>query len=340
MTTVEQLPPMARLADLTYPHPRIRDYTLDDNLPASIRPANHARLGSAPTANLGDLGVLPLELLQALLAQLDLRSLSDFRLVNRRAAEVVGSIPQYKVVTTHAPNVLRGILSIRTGRWITCEMLYDSLCTANCQVCGDFAGYLYILTCERVCFLCLSEDVRYLPLQTDRAIRKFGLNHDIIDTIPHMKSVPGKYSPMERKSSKTLGLVDYESAHRAGIAFHGSRKAMVQHVSTLAAQEMRQCNNWQRAAPWGLMSTASIHWSQMGDDFDAQSGNPVRFMAVTRAPWFNKVSRVAEWGFHCLGCEIAYANRPMHFRRKFTPNQFKEHLRQCGDIRDGKHQRK
>ena len=45
---------------------------------------------------------------------------------------------------------IHGILSI------TCEMLYYKLCTAECEQCGDFGSYLYILTYERVCSLCLS----------------------------------------------------------------------------------------------------------------------------------------------------------------------------------------
>ena len=154
----------SQLQDLTYPCPRLRDFTLDDRLPALGCPPDNGYIRKPPRVDLGALDILPLELLQGLLSQLDLCTLTQFRRVNRRAIEVVASIPQYKAVTTHARNVLLGMLSIQTGQHISCETVYKTLCTAECEQCGDSGGYLYLLTCERVCFLCLSNDKRYLPL--------------------------------------------------------------------------------------------------------------------------------------------------------------------------------
>jgi hypothetical protein len=135
----------SQLEELTYPCPRLRDFILDDNLPALVFPPSNGHIRKLPKVDLGTLDVLPLELLQGLLSQLDLCTLMGFRRVNRPAIDVVESKPQYKAVTTHARNVLRGILSIGTGQWISCESLYKNLCTAECKQCGDFGGYLYIL---------------------------------------------------------------------------------------------------------------------------------------------------------------------------------------------------
>jgi hypothetical protein len=41
-----------------------------------------------------------------------------------------------------------------------------------------------------------------------------------------MRSIPGTYSPNEKKSHERLALVDSESACRAGITLHGSFSAM------------------------------------------------------------------------------------------------------------------
>src|SRR5690606_30564988 len=130
-------------------------------------------------ANIGALSALPPELLEYILCQLDLCTLTDFRRVNRRATALVEFLPQYRAIT-HARNAPRGILSIKTGSWITCGALYDKLCTSGCERCGDFGGYLYLLTCKRVCFLCLSQDRLYLPLTPEHASRKFGLDHRVI----------------------------------------------------------------------------------------------------------------------------------------------------------------
>ncbi len=295
--------------DLTYAHIRLRDFTLDDNLPDSQCQPDNDRIPNPPKAYLGTLDTLPLELLREILRQLDLSTLTDFRNLNRRAMRLVESFHQYKVIRKHAYNVLRGIMYIKASRWITCEMLYEKLCTAECEECGDFGGYLYILTCKRVCFLCLSEDKRYLPLRYRHAILKFGLDRPILGTLPSMKSIPGTYSPNQKKVRAHLALVDFDCARRAGITLHGSVSAMEQYVSSVAAQ----------------------------DPFDGKSGNPLRFMAIVRTPWLNKSSQELEWGFHCTGCQRSHCSRPLHFRRKFTVESFKEHIRECGNIRHGRH---
>src|SRR6266699_2232047 len=173
--------------DLTYPRLRLNDHTLDDNLPAFQCQFEKDHFRLPLTTNVGTLDALPPELVERILSQLDLRTLTDFRRVNRRATELVNFLPEYKTITTHARNALRGILSIETSRWITCSTLYEKLCTPSCEQCGDFGGYLYLLTCKRVCFLCLSQDKLYLPLLPRHASRKFGLDRQIIEKLPRMR---------------------------------------------------------------------------------------------------------------------------------------------------------
>lgn len=331
----------SQLEDLTYPLPRIKDFTLDDNLPAIGLPSGNGHIRKPPKFDLGTLDVLPLELLQGILSQIDLYTLTGFRCVNRRAIDVVESIHQYKAVTTHARNVIRGILSIKTGQWISCETIYEKLCTAECEECGDFGGYLYILTCKRVCLLCFTEEKKYLPLRHSHALRKFGINRQILNTLPSMRSIPGTYSPNKKKCRERLALVDSESAYRAGIALHGSIGAMEQHVSNLNAQKLQEFNKRtsQATADGSGLTTRRVRRPQTVDLFDGRIGNPIRFMAIVRMPWFNRVSQELEWGFHCRGCQKSHRSRQLHFRRKFTVASFGEHLRQCGSIRDGEHSR-
>jgi hypothetical protein len=58
------------------------------------------------------------------------------------------------------------------------------------QPSGDFGGYLYLITCRRVCFLCFTEKPDYLPLLRADAIRKFGLHNEHTVRLPAMKTVP------------------------------------------------------------------------------------------------------------------------------------------------------
>lgn len=160
--------------NLIYPRLSLKDHTLDENLPRFQSERDRNRLRSPPKTCAGALEALPHEMIVKILSQLDLRTLADFRCVNRRALELVDALPEYKAIVTHARNALRGIVSIETGRWITLSVLYEKLCARKCEQCDDFGGHLYLLTCKRVCFLCLSQDKLYLPLTRRRVSRIFG----------------------------------------------------------------------------------------------------------------------------------------------------------------------
>jgi hypothetical protein len=325
-----------RLHDLTYPRLNLNDHTLDDNLPSPKSQPRIECLRLPPRTNLGVLDALPPELLQEILSQLDLRTLTDFRRINRRAIELVNSLPQYKAINTHALNALRGILSIETGRWITCRTLYEKLCTPGCEQCGDFGGYLYLLTCKRVCFLCLSQDRRYLPLSPRRASWKFGLDSRIINTLPRMRVICGTYSPNEKRISAPSVLVDYESALHAGISLHGSLSAMQKYVADMEAQKLQAYSARVAAMKRSGSITRRMRQPLTSDPFDGQSGNPFRFVAIVNVPWLNRSLQEVEWGFHCVGCEKS-CRPPLHYRRKFTAASFDDHLKQFGNIQDRKH---
>jgi hypothetical protein len=325
----------SQICDLTYTRRRINDFTLDENLPTP----HYCHISRSPEVGLGSLDILPLELLQRILSQLDLCTLTDFRRVNQLALQSVASIPEYKAINTHANNALRGILSIKTARWITCETLYAILCTSECEQCGDFGGYLYIITCKRVCFLCFTQEQTYLPLRYSHAIQKFGLNRPILDTLPQMRTIPGTYSSNQKKCRDRFRLVDYDCARLAGIVLHESVTAMEKPVSDTADQKLLRHRKRLSQRSTGP-SRSTVRRPRTGRSFDAQSGNPLRFVAIVRTPCLNRISKDVEEGFHCIGCERVYdsdRNRVMHFRRKFNVDSFNEHLRQFGRIENGKH---
>lgn len=328
----------SQLDELTYLSPQLQEFTIDDNLPPAKSLPTDGFDRKPPEFDLGALDRLPTELLQGLLPQLDLCSLMRFRRVNRRAIEIVESILQYKAIATHAGNVLQAALRTGAGKWISCETVYEKLCAAECEECGDFGGYLYILTCKRVCFLCLSEDETYLPLMRVHAIQKFGINRQIVCTLPCLRSIPGEYSLRKERKRPCFTLVDRESAYRAGVVLHGSPEAMERYASNALAQELQEYD--QRTSEAAVERSESFirHWVELKTGMpDDGSRNAVRFMAIVRIPWVERISQELEWGFHCIGCQNLSSSRPLHFRRKFTATTFMEHLKECGTIRDKEH---
>lgn len=334
---MEQSRDIENIDRLTYAKPRIDDHTLDDNLltsPDSSTKLRPRRLRSS--ASLGALDRLPAELLTHIFCQLDLSSLSDFRSVNSQAMDVVEFLPQYQLIKQHAYTTLCGILQIRTGKWITCEDLAKTICTSQCQQCGDFGGYIYLLTCKQVCFLCFTTHEFYWPLPPLRATRKYGLNKEVLENVPHMTVVPGIYSPNVRKARKCV-LVDPRSAFEAGIALHGSISAMEESVADLetrreAAYQMRISKHLEQDK-----SQERLPRRPPNDPVDGRSGNPYRFVAISSVPWFDKASKGPNWGFHCIAC-TKKDPEASHWRRKYTVSSFREHLNLLGQIQDGRHQ--
>ncbi|EEP78298.1 predicted protein [Uncinocarpus reesii 1704] len=310
------------------------DFTLDANEDLErLCPLDAGRRHANPVHDLGQLEQLPLELLNMVLLGLDLRSLMDFRRVNQRAMEVVGSIPQYATILMHAKNALRGIISIGSARWISCLDIYQELRRAECD-CGDFGGYLYLFTCRRVCFLCFTSESAYLPIGRGHAMRKFGLQGAQVAALPAMKSVPGFYSGRLLKCRTRHNLVDYESARQAGIKLHGSVAEMERHCSEMELQRREQY--LQRKSEFKSGGGRAPRRPPLVEPFDGRQSNPRRYMAIVPAPYIT-TGKVIEWGFHCEGCRKHNYSRPLHWRRKFTVASFEAHLRECGNIVAGKH---
>lgn len=299
-------------SDVTY-QLDVDDHTLDGNLAA---PGPPAIIGPV-TVNLGSLDVLPIELLDDILARLDLATLVAFRLVNRCAAVTLDSVPEYAAVTAHARDALRGSLAVGTAGRITCRALYDTLCTAECDVCGNFGGYIYLVTCRRACFVCISDNSAFLPLTPRRAAAQFGLSVRRAQTLPSVRALPGIYTAKEKQLVASVARVDHDSAYREGIRIHGSIEAMQAYAAGARERSGLPVIRDPAGAPSLL------------PELDLRAHNVFRMYAVVRVPWWDRVSRQVDWGFHCWACRFSYAGRVRHWRRKFTRESFARHLGEC-----------
>lgn len=321
-----------KTTESTYIFLDIKDNTLDD-IDNSHHSAKQLSFRS-PRYGLGALDRLPLEIIHLALIQLDMQSLTDFRRVNKRARLITDSIPQYKRILVHAPAAIRGSLNIKTARFFSCLDLYEKLSTAECDSCGDFGGYLYLVTCRRVCFLCFTEKTDYLPVLRKDAIRKFGLRSEHLASLPCMKSFPGFYSPREIKCRQRQTLFDYSSARQTGIAVHGTISYMEKYASEMASNRLAAYNT---KLSLHRTNGTNLRPPRSEDSFDGRCSNPKRFMGIIRAPLFNSQTGFPDWGFHCVACKAHHYCRPLHWRRKYTVHSFQDHVRECGEIIEGKH---
>ena len=323
-----------KLSESTYTFLGIIDHTLDDIEGLCRLDNGHDR--RVPCYGLGPLEIVPLEILQMILLRLDIQSMTHFRRVNRRARLVVDQIPQYKQIVVHAPASIRGCLTIRTGFSFSCQDLYNKLRTADCDSCGDFGGYLYLATCRRVCFLCFTEKTDYLPLLRSDVIRKFGLRSEHLAKVPSFKSIPGLYSPRGIKCRRRLTLIDHSAAREAGIVMHGDSNSMKQYAPETLNKRLEIHQSRKATSTGGVKPRLP----RSEDSFDGFSSNPLRFMGIIRAPVLGARMGSPQWGFHCIACKPHHYGRPLHWRRKFTKESYRDHIRECGEIIDGKHKPK
>ncbi|KAI9849110.1 MAG: hypothetical protein M1837_005340 [Sclerophora amabilis] len=269
---------------------------------------------------LGTLDSLPPELFRFVLDELDIQSLTDFRSVNRRARLEVDTLPPYHAVATHAPSLLRAVLSVQVAPKFSCQSLYDALCSPNCVYCGWFGTFVYLLLCSRVCSLCLVQPPINEPLEPIRAQDMYGLNSKALDALTKLHTIPGSYSPMQQLEQKRLRLVDMGSARESGIALHGSSSDMVEY-----ARRKRES-----ALPKPTTTTACRPCLRSCLTADA---NLYCYMTVIRTPWLDRHKGTLEWGYSCQACHrIVDPYRRVDLKdrgRMYCGEDYLEHFARC-----------
>ncbi|KAI1188651.1 hypothetical protein F5B17DRAFT_394761 [Nemania serpens] len=295
MDNITYLTP-SQLEAYAYRKSRIVDYTLDDADLETRCPLDNGRhLLPPPQESLGQLDMLPLELLICVFVTLDLPLLTVFRRVNRRAMGLVDSLHQYQMVLKHCPNVLCAILSIN-ARHFDCRTLYKTLSTSKCEGCDRVGSYLYLITGKRVCYDCFEFNPDYLPVSATRAVKYLGLPRKEIKHLPHILSLPGRYCPSHKLSRTRITLFD--------------RQAVLKSTSK--------------------NSTKAIDKSIRQEDLT--TSEPRRHMSIVSAPFFGSSGLSADWGFYCAGCRES-KEVEKNFRNKYIASGIVDHIRRYGAVR-------
>lgn len=270
-----------------------------------------------------------------ILLQLDMQSLLSLQRTNRQAYDTVHELPQLKAIVHYSPDVLRGILSTGTAPFIQCQQLFNKLTSSTCESCSHFAGHLYLLTCTRVCFRCFTQLPRYRPILRLHARRQFTLSTKDIQRLPQLNSVPGRYTIIQKSCRRRLILVDFETARQAGMSIQGSASDMEPCGTLLATQRFSPSHS--REAPRiGESVVRCPRPSSNNDLCDDFQYNPMRFMAIVEIPYLDIRSGRADWGFCCYACRTEFGD-VRHSRRRFLAAGFRDHLRQEGEVVNGKH---
>ncbi|KAH9885010.1 hypothetical protein F4778DRAFT_761618 [Xylariomycetidae sp. FL2044] len=257
-------------------------------------------------SSLGLLDTLPAELLFLTLNLLDFQSLSRLSRVSFKGKAVVENLAPYTDMMKHAPTALAALGRTRLLHLHPATLLRQVLRSDKCVSCFGFGAFLFLPTCERVCFACLYENLSLHMTTTDLAKQCFNLTERQLQRVPIMHSIPGTYGMRRGVSRKRVyRLVNIKQVKRLAIDVHGS----VDNLPELDMPEgdfagpafkrfyVFMCFREAPLNPPGRdMSRLPERSSLVEDDFYG--------MASIRFPYLNDVG--VDYGIFCKGCHVIY----------------------------------
>lgn len=147
----------------------------------------------ASKPGLSPLDRLPPELFLNILLRLDLLSLFNLRQTCIRLRQMVHSLKQYKLVVQHGLNLFCALLRTQHAIHVTLPDVYSTLCTWDCEICGNFAGFVFLPTWTRCCYPCLKLKKRTEMYSTSSAPRLFKLTESEMEQLTVFRTLPGLY---------------------------------------------------------------------------------------------------------------------------------------------------
>ncbi|KAH6982313.1 hypothetical protein BKA56DRAFT_585681 [Ilyonectria sp. MPI-CAGE-AT-0026] len=292
----------------------VRDNTLGDAQLSTLCPLDNGRhIDAAKPARYfaGQLDDLPLEILTLVMLYLDILSLTTFRRVNRRAMDVVDSIPQYAAIIKHCPDIIRASLSIEADSF-SLNRLYATLSMTNCTSCGRFGDHLFLLECLRVCYRCFTRNPQFLPVPETSAER--------------FQPPPTGITPMQFPCPLAKTQRRRVANAPSIISLPGSYCTSLSHEAGSRVERRIQLY-----PPGQVVHSRS---TPVVPRLDKTTKEPFRFMAIVPAPHLCNNGRKADWGYFCLGCKYEEGEKANHFRVKYTPEELLKHVAKYGPVKE------
>ncbi|KAM0355810.1 hypothetical protein ACHAPU_000197 [Fusarium lateritium] len=257
--------------------------------------------------SLGQLDLLPAELLLSVLDLLDFQSLSRLSRVSLLGKHVVDDLPVYREMVQHAPETLAVLGQTRLLSCHSATLLHSNLRQSECVSCFAFGGFLFLPTCERVCFECLYENQALRMTSPAMAKQCFGLTDHHLQRIPVMHTVPGTFGLRFQFAHKQVErLVSVKQAKQLALEIHGSAKKLAQlrptyqpgRTSMKDAAVFRHFHEASLAPPGCDLSRLPRKAEVVEDDFGG--------MASIRFPYIS--ANNTEKGVLCQGCLVTYSH--------------------------------
>ena len=256
------------------------------------------------SSTLGALGLLPLEIIYEICYLLDIRSLLNFRHVNRRAQQIVRGTRGFEAVVTHALEALCVILRTNIASWFTLNDLFEALCTRDCRLCDSFGGFIFLPSFIRCCFACIRRDSLPAILPCSIIRKRVKPTPGCLYTlVPTLKSLPGVYSMDETVRKKRTRIMPAELVSRLSLREEDATRVMQSKETAL-----------------------------------------LRYMVTTSLPYLDIESGSIQRGISCSGCQIALEKALRSSRAQsnactlrdkvYSYDEFMEHFQGCREAQN------
>jgi hypothetical protein len=282
-------------------HRRDFDLVVVRSRPHEMQPvqaALRAAFETLPTAELGILGRLPVELISMVIRELDIRSFFHFRQVNRRARVLATGLWEYELVSKHGLEGLRGLLRAELADYFTISDLYRPLLADKCSTCGAFGGLLFLFTAERCCFACLQSSANYRVLPPSTFAKLAHISPSRLKRLagPTLRTAPGIYNMMETPTKRPNYLIFEEKAIQTLVAHRAIGEDAIRNLRSRTEQSNQ------------------------------------RSMVATAYPCYSLETLKLERGVSCKGCQVRLELLRVESDdrdRTFSTQGFLSHFSQC-----------
>ncbi|KXJ96213.1 hypothetical protein Micbo1qcDRAFT_182452 [Microdochium bolleyi] len=179
---------------------------------------------------------LPPEIKTMVFLECDIQSLFQFRQVNLSSRGAVNALSKYRCVTGLAAD-------------ITLADFYSVLTTRDCETCGDFGGFMAMLTWKRSCFKCILFAPENQGVCAAHARKHFKLSGAQERQLRTFKNLAGDYTLREYEytsryritsvleAAKISGTQLRDAACACALPHYTRRTAKVEHGLSCAGCE-------------------------------------------------------------------------------------------------------
>jgi hypothetical protein len=239
---------------------------------------------TGPVSGLGALQGMPNEILNAIVAELDIRSYLSFRNVSRITRNFTSSNLEFRRVVTHAPTCLMAMVRTRVAGSYTFADLYYAMLIRRCEECGGLAEYVYLPTLTKACDECLSTKRRFLTVTLASFAKGAGCTAATLrKRLNVVKTVPADYRGWGIVRTRPVDMICYAE----GL-----------HIVNDASKDIKP---------------------KFGDQ---NGGLFIRRMVTAPFPFFNKETREVEPILTCNGCGCQHRHIFLGIRTQQEYNKY------------------